>query len=419
MAGLRDVLLLQKREIEEQKKHRYIPRDAILKEKDKSIIKAVTGPRRAGKSSFVVHELSETPWGYINFDDEKLVDVKDYDELIEGMKTVYGNPRTLFLDEVQNLEKWELFVNRLQRQGFNVIVSGSNANLLSRELATHLTGRHLSTSIFPLSFREFLRFFGTASEMTEAEIKEKFNQYITNGGYPEPLVKNLNYKDYLSTLFDSVVYKDVVKRYRIRNPASFEDLATYVISNTANAYSYNTLARVTKVKSVNTVEKYLSYLEEAYLIFRVNRFSFKLRHQIKSDKKIYCIDNGLSTAKAIRATDAQGKALENVAAIQLWKNDGKNLFYYKSRQGGYEVDFVVRKGPAVSQLIQVCLDLENPETKSREFRALCTASQELECNNLLVLTGDYESKERFEWFGTKKTIQCIPAWKYLLNAHTH
>ena len=139
-----------------------------MKEKDKDIIKAVIGPRRAGKSSFVIHELSGSgSWGYINFDDENLVDLEDYNELIENMKSVYGNPKILFLDEIQNLKKWELFVNRLQRQGFNIIVSGSNANLLSQELATHLTGRHLTTNVFPLSFKEFLSFFGKREDMTE------------------------------------------------------------------------------------------------------------------------------------------------------------------------------------------------------------------------------------------------------------
>jgi len=416
MVNVRDVLLLQKREVEEKKKELYIKRYAVLKEKDKDIIKAVIGPRRAGKSSFVIHELSGSgSWGYINFDDENLVDLEDYNELIENMKSVYGNPKILFLDEIQNLKKWELFVNRLQRQGFNIIVSGSNANLLSQELATHLTGRHLTTNVFPLSFKEFLSFFGKREDMTEAEIKERFRQYAEEGGYPEPLVKNMNRKDYLSTLFDAVIYKDIVKRYRIRAPAAFEDLAVYAISNATNSYSYNTLAEVTKVRSASTVEKYLKYLEESFLLFRTNRFSFKLKRQMKSEKKIYCIDNGLITARGFRVSDSTGSLYENIAAVHLWKKFGENLFYYKSRQGGYEVDFVVRRNQSVEQLIQASFNLDKPETKLREFRALAAASKELDCDNLIALTGDRESEEWFEWFGVKRKIKCVPLWKWLLD----
>ncbi len=416
MVSLRDVLILQKREINEFLAQKYIEREAVLKEKDKNIVKAIIGPRRAGKSSFVAHQLGGLePFGYVNFDDERLVDLKNYDELVLAVKSVYGNPKILFLDEIQNAQKWELFVNRLSRQGFNIVVSGSNANLLSRELATHLTGRHLQTRLFPLSFKEYLSFFGMPSEMTEAEKKEKFIQYLEQGGYPEPLIKGIEHREYLTALFDAVIYKDIVKRYKIRNPYSFENLALYVISNAASAYSYNTLAAMTKVKSPSTVEKYLAYLEEAFLIFRVNRFSFKLKRQVNSDKKIYCIDNGLANAKGFQVFDNQGNQHENVAAVELWKTHANNLFYYKSQQGGYEVDFVIRKGYTVDQLIQVCFSLEKPETRSREFRALAAASRDLKCDNLVVLTGDYESTESFEWFGTKKTIKCIPLWKWLLN----
>src|SRR3989338_6659437 len=193
MFNVRDVLLLQKREVEEKKKELYIKRYAVLKEKNKNIIKAVIGPRRAGKSSFVIHELSGSgSWGYINFDDENLVDLEDYNELIENMKSVYGNPKILFLDEIQNLKKWELFVNRLQRQGFNIIVSGSNANLLSQELATHLTGRHLTLELFPFSFNEFIRYHGfeiknvdLLSTKERGFLKKRFEEYALTGGFPE------------------------------------------------------------------------------------------------------------------------------------------------------------------------------------------------------------------------------------------
>ncbi len=413
MINVKDRIIVQKREMEGKRKEPYIERSQALKGTGKNIVSVIMGPRRAGKSTFAFHELLKgDPFGYVNFDDEKLVDLEDYDDLIEKMNAVYNNPKTLFLDEIQNLKNWELFVNRLQRQGFNLVISGSNANILSKELATHLTGRHLTTTILPLSFSEFLR---ASEELTEAEIKAKFDVYLERGGYPEPLVKNLDYKDYLSTLFDSVIYKDIVKRFRIRNAPAFENLALYVVSHASNAYSYNTLAELTKVKSPNTVEKYLAYLEEAFLIFRINRFSPKMKSQIKADKKIYCIDNGLIFAKGFRIFDRPSEWHENAAAVHLWKKHGKNLFYYKSQQGNYEVDFVIREGTKITQLIQISYDLKDQNTRTREFRALVTASKDLECDNLLVLTHDYEAEETFEWFGEKRKIKCFPLWKWLLK----
>lgn len=441
MVNVKDRLIVQKREIEERGKEPYIERDMSLKGPGKNIINVIMGPRRAGKSTFAFHELLKRgPFGYVNFDDEKLIELEDYDDLIEKMNVVYNNPKTLFLDEIQNLKNWELFVNRLQRQGFDLVISGSNANILSKELATYLTGRHLTTTILPLSFSEFLEFFkekfvkgdileGGIEEggqirtpivsitkglqLTEAEIKAKFDVYLEWGGYPEPLVKNLDHKDYLSSLFDSVIYKDIVKRFKVRNPSAFENLALYVISHASNAYSYNTLAELTKVKSPNTVEKYLAYLEEAFLIFRISRFSLKMKSQIKSDKKIYCIDNGLLSAKGFRIFDTPSEWHENVAAVHLWKKHGKNLFYYKSQQGNYEIDFAVREGTKITQLIQISYDLNDQNTRTREFRALVTASKDLGCDNLLVLTHDYEAEETFEWFGEKRKIKCVPLWKWL------
>ncbi len=412
MASLKDRLMVQKREIEARRKEPYIERDQTLKGMEKNVINVIMGPRRSGKSTFAIHELlKKDHFGYVNFDDEELIELEDYDELIEKMSVVYSSPKTLFFDEIQNLKNWELLVNRLQRQGFNLVVSGSNANILSMEMATHLTGRHVSTTILPLSFSEFLKAFG---EITEAETKAKFDLYLEWGGYPEPLAKKMDYKDYLSTLFDSVIYKDIVKRFKIRNPSAFENLALYVISHASNAYSYNSLAELTKVKSPNTVEKYLAYLEEAFLIFRINRFSPKIKSQIKSDKKLYCIDNGLISAKGFRIFDRPSELYENVAAVHLWKKYGKSLFYYKSQQGGYEVDFVVREGTKITQLIQVAYELDSQKTQEREFRALVTASNDLRCENLVVLTNDYEVEKTFEWFGQKRKIKCIPLWKWLV-----
>ena len=251
---LRDVLLLQKRELERRIGEEYVDREARLKEITSGIIKVIVGPRRAGKSFFALHELGRAgSFGYVNFDDEKLVEVKDYDEIMAAVNSVYGSPKFLLFDEIQNLDRWELFVNRLQRQGHNLIITGSNSRLLSRELSTHLTGRHNQVNIFPFSFREIIK--KDKKDLTENEVKERLHHYLTYGGYPEPKIKKLDYDNYLSTLFDSVIYKDIVKRYRIRSVQAMEDLALYLLSNISKEFSYSTLTKITRCKSVQTVEK--------------------------------------------------------------------------------------------------------------------------------------------------------------------
>ena len=413
---IKDIIILQKRELEKKLKELYIPREAEIKEIQSDLIKVIIGPRRAGKSLFSMHSLSRQPnFGYVNFDDEKLIDVTDYNEIICAVDDVYNKPKYLLLDEIQNLAKWELFVNRLQRQGYKLIITGSNSRLLSSELATHLTGRYSSVLLFTFSPKEFLKF--NRQKATEVEIKAHLNSYLELGGYPEPLVKKLNYKEYLSTLLDSIRYKDIVKRFKIRSAQGVEDLASYLVSNVAKDYSYNTLMQVTKCKSVHTVEKYLGYLEESFVLFRLNRFSFKLKVQVKSPKKIYCFDNGFISAKAFKISSDIGRIYENTVAIKLKKLELErkiSIFYWKNQQQ-QEVDFVIKKDTRVQQLIQVCFRITDSVVKRREVRALLLASKELKCRNLLVITTDCEEEIEEEWFGIKRTIKFIPLWKWLLK----
>nr|MCK4930146.1 ATP-binding protein [Nanoarchaeota archaeon] len=315
---IRDILIRQKRELENKYNEKYIERDVDTKKFDNDLIKVIIGPRRAGKSFLATHILQKAKkFAYVNFDDEKLVEIKNYDDIINELNSLYNKPEYLFFDEIQNLQKWELFVNRLQRQGYNLVITGSNSKLLSHELATHLTGRHLVINIFPFSFKEYLR--TETKELTKAEIKNKLSSYLTYGGYPEPLIKSLDYKDYLSTLFDSIIYKDVVKRFKIRFVSAIEELAQQLITNTAKEFSYNQLVKTTKCKSVYTAQKYLDYLEEAFMFFKISRFSYKVKEQIASNKKVYCIDNGFIHAKAFKLSPDLGKLYENAVAIKLKK----------------------------------------------------------------------------------------------------
>lgn len=418
MTKIRDILLAQQRELGQFSQRQYVTRCIDLSGLDKDIIKVITGPRRAGKSFFTVHQLKKNgPFGYVNFDDETLVEAEDYNDIIEGVNSLYNNPKLLFLDEIQNLPRWELFVNRLQRQGFNLVLTGSNSNLLSSELATHLTGRYMSTLVFPFSFKEFLSYFGDEGNLTTSEIKMKLHDYLHSGGYPEPLVKALDFNEYLRTLHDSIIFKDIVKRHNIKSPRPMADLSRYLISNSGSFLSYRNLAKLTGLKSTHTIGKYLDHFEEAFLFFRLNAFSVKYKEKVKSNKKIYAIDNGFITSKAFSFTANIGVLYENMAAVALKKrelNGELEFYYYKSPQG-YEIDFVVKQGLEITRLIQVCYDVTDEKTRSREVRALLHGVKDLGCKNLTIITADYEKEEMVEWYGIKGRVEFIPLWKWLLE----
>ncbi|MEI6262749.1 MAG: ATP-binding protein [Deltaproteobacteria bacterium] len=412
---LRDIVLVQKRELENRFEEMYVERKISLPlELGNDLIHLITGPRRAGKSFYAVRLIQQTAaYGYVNFDDERLTVIKDYDEIIGAVNAVYDNPRYLLFDEIQNLPRWEFFVNRLQRQGLRLLITGSNANLLSSELATHLTGRHTSIVLFPFSFAEYLKTSG--GEKTEIEKMAALDIYVEQGGYPEPLLKKIDRHNYLHTLLQSTIYKDIVKRYRIRSVQGIEDLAMYLMSNIAREYSYNALAGVTRCRSVHTIDKYIRYLQEAYLVFSIPRFSFKVKNQVGQNKKIYCTDNGLAISTGFRFSSDRGALYENLVAVALKKEEiaGRiSLFYWKSPQNE-EVDFVVKEGLRITRLIQVCSDISNPKTLKREIRALIKASQELHCDELLLLNGRVNRTETFKWQDAEHPIRLMPLYQWL------
>jgi hypothetical protein len=411
---LRDLLLLQKREIEERLQERYVEREVNVRSFSRDLVNVIVGPRRAGKSFFAVHAVRELGrFGYVNFDDERLVGLEDYDELLAAMDSVYGKPKQLLLDEVQNLPRWELFVNRLQRQGRRLTITGSNAHLLSSELATHLTGRHTQIVILPFSFGEYLR--SLERELTGPEKLEALRRFVGTGGYPEPLLKSLDRPEYLRTLLRSILYKDIVVRHRIRSPQGLEDLTTYLMSNVAREFSLNALVQVTRLRSLHSVEKYLRHLEEAFLFFPISRFSFKVREQVRSNRKIYCIDNGLAASASFRFSPDLGKLCENLVSLALWKRalEGKLELYFWKGPRQEEVDFVIKRGLRVDQLIQVSWSIDDPRTKEREVRSLLKASKELKCKELLVLTESADHEERASWFGLKGKVRFLSIWKWL------
>lgn len=411
---LRDILVLQKMELERRLAEPYIERSVRFRNLKTNLIKVVIGPRRAGKSFFVIHQLQKLgSFGYVNLDDEQLAKVENFNEILAEVDELYGSPSLLLLDEVQNFPRWELLANRLQRQGRNLFLTGSNSNLLSRELATHLTGRHTLAHVFPFSFREFLAL--EKQELTTPELKQKLLQYATYGGFPEPVLQKMDFADYVARLFDAVVFKDIVSRYKIRRVKTLQEAARILFSNVAKEFSYTALKNSVEKTSVITLQQYVSYLEEAYIFFGVPRFSFKIKEQESFNRKMYCFDNGFIFAKAFKTSPDWGRLFENLVAIELKKGEieQRHQFYYWKSARNEEVDFVIQKDRVVHQLIQVSFDVSDPDTKKREIRALLKASDELKCKNLLVLTHDFEATETAEWFGTKGTIQFLPLWKWL------
>ncbi len=411
---IRDIVLNQKRELEQRMHEKYVPREVHATAGSSDMIHVIIGPRRAGKSFFGIHQMVvDEKFGFLNLDDERLVKVQNFDEILEAIMVVYENPKLLLLDEIQNLADWELIVNRLQRHGFRLIITGSNSNLLSSELATHLTGRHLPVYIFTFTFSEYLATI--PDELTESEKKERLNNWLIHGGYPEPLMKGLNIRDYLQVLFDSILYKDIVKRYKIRQPNSLENLAVWLISNITAEFSLNSICSQVQISSVHTVKKYLHYLEESFVFFTLPLFSFKVGEQQRGNKKVYCFDNGFRQVKAFHFSDDWGKLLENAVASELYKKClyiGSKLFYWKDRDQ-QEVDFAVQSGTKVTELIQVCWDVTQPKTLDREVRSLLKASEKLKCDRLLIVNLEEEKKEEFSWFGIQREIEFIPAWKWM------
>ncbi len=246
----------------------------------------------------------------------------------------------------------------------------------------------------------------------KGKILNYLDTYLRQGGFPEVVVKNLDPKIYLETLFDAVLFRDVVKRYKVRFPQKIYDLATYLVSNVSGLFSFTKLKDTLGFRSINTVEKYLLYLEESYLFFSLNRFSFKVKEQIKAPRKIYLVDNGFILAKSFQFSKDYGKLMENLVFVEILREGyklNKELFYYNTITGK-EVDFVLRKGIKIERLIQVCFRIDDLETKKREIKSLIEASNELDCDDLLIITWDCEKEEGFK----NKKIRFVPLWKWLL-----
>lgn len=387
-----------------QQRHTKYDADELLQN---PLIKLITGPRRVGKSVFALLMLQGKNFAYLNFDDSQLLEKWDEDLAMSALDDVYPDYDFMLLDEIQNLPDWDLWVSKLYRRGKNLIITGSNANMLSSEMATVLTGRYLQIEMLPFSLEETMRWKNISPDREEqaAQAIVLADDYMRNGGYPETIPARSITKSYLSTLFDSILLKDVAQRHNVRNTTDLYNLATYLLSNFCNPISANELARELGLSSVATTKKFCNYLNEPYLFFYLPRFNNKLKLMNKAPKKVYVVDNGFVQSTAFNLSENLGRLLENQVFVELLRRGyipGQTLFYYRTRNDK-EIDFVTRKGTKVEQLIQVCYDMTSEKTRKRELDALVEAAEELHCDNLLVITNDQKNNVKLR----KKTVNVI------------
>ncbi len=417
----KEIIKEQREELKDIEKREKIIQRESLHQAEKFLVQpnvlALLGVRRCGKSIFSYLVFKNRSFGYVNFDDERLAGLKteQLNDVLAAFYELYGDIDCLVFDEIQNINGWELFINRLRRTK-KVIITGSNSNLLSGELANYLTGRYLDLILYPFSFREFLDFhqFQRAVAYTtkeKAAILKFLNQYFEFGGFPE--VKKFG-KNILSRTYNDIITKDILLRYKLKKSNELKELARYLVTNFCQEISYRKLSTVLKIKQPNTLSKWLSYLEESFLFFQVARFNFKLKEQVIAPRKIYCVDNGLVGVVAFRFSKDIGRFMENTVAVELQrKKSGDSfleIYYWKDHQQN-EVDFVIKKQMKIIQLIQVSYIRDKEEIKEREIKALLRASRELKCNNLLIITYDYEDTMKVN----NKKIQLFPLWKWLLQ----
>lgn len=359
------------------------------------MIKLITGPQRVGKSTYALLMLQGKNFAYLNFDDNLLLSNWDEELVMRTLDEVYPDYEYLLLDEVQNLKDWDVWVSKLYRRGKNLIITGSNAKMLSSEMATVLTGRYLQVEMLPFSLAETMEWKGIGNNgngTQHAEATVIADDYLRNGGYPETIDMRSITRSYLSTLFDSIIWKDVAKRHNIRNITDLNNLALYLLSNFCNPLSANDIAQELTMSSVTTIRKFMDYLHEPYLFYYLPRFNNKLKLMKKAAIKVYVIDNGFVTSKAFNISENLGRLLENEVFVELLRQGFQtesSLFYYRSRNDR-EVDFVTRHGAHIHQLIQVCYDMSSPKTEKCEVTSLIECGEELKCDNLIIVTNNDE-----------------------------
>lgn len=400
----------------------FVKRDAyeaLLKYAQLSEIVVITGLRRVGKSTLLQQlrkESSESDF-FINFDDDRLLhfELEDFQTLLESFIELYGVQKTFYFDEIQNIPGWERFIRRLHDQGNKIYITGSNATLFSQELGTRLTGRYFQLELYPYSFSETLRHQLPQLELSEVMTTEErglaagvFAGYYSKGGIP-PYIHSKE-KEVFHALYESVLYRDIIARYKLTNDRPIKELVYYFTSHVGKEFSYSGLAKQMGIGSATTVSDYCHYLSMSYLCFTVPRFSHSLAKQQLSNKKCYFIDHAMARMIGFRSTEDRGRLLENLVYIELRRRGGE-IYFHKEKN---ECDFLVRKNGQVTDAVQVCWELHDHNTRERELQGLQEAMLAHGLTSGTILTNSQEETLPITLESKKASIAIMPVWKWAL-----
>lgn len=394
-----------------------IPRKIEAEWLTTSEVLIITGIRRCGKSVLLQQlrdRLDEKDF-FFNFDDERLVNftVADFQALQECFFELFGEQHTYYFDEIQNIQGWEAFVRRLYNEGNKIIITGSNARMLSRELGTHLTGRYISAEIYPFSFKEYLQFKQIQptkkdlyTTMGRSILLGHFREYLDKGGFPKYLQSSS--VRYLSSLYESILFRDVMARNGLTNDKEIQELVFYLASNATQRITYTSLGKAVGIRHAETIKNYLEYIQQTYMLFQLLKYSPSVKVQMLNPKKIYFIDNAIISRIGFSVTDNTGFKLENLVFIEL-KRRGYELFYHADKK---ECDFIVRQGNRITQAYQVTVSLTDEKTRKREITGLQEAMLAYNLPEGHIITMD--EKETIQT--DSGVIHVVPVWEWMLDS---
>lgn len=417
---LETILSDQAEELELKKKQKFCRRkEEDLIDPDSPQAQVVIGVRRSGKSTLCYNALIRkgVKFAYVNFDDERLINLTatDLNDVLEVLYKINGDFNYLFIDEIQNIPEWYLFVNRLLRRQIHVIITGSNAKLLSGELATHLTGRHHTINLYPFSFSEYCEAKGidtmSMSTMAVARRRAVFDDYMRKGGFPE-LSRVRNERDYIDELVRNILQRDIEQRFKVKHVTSFEEMSQHLLNIAPAIVVDKKLKEAFGFGSQHTAKNYVGYLKQAYLLVGLHKYSPKSQQRLTAEK-VYPIDVSLMNRRSDAFSGENfGWRLETIVYLELlrrYKSQGFDIYYFSERSG--ECDFVICEGRKAVVAIQVSYDISNEKTRKREISGLLLAAKKTGCKNLLLLTDhSYEDIETEDY-----KIAVRPVFDYLLN----
>lgn len=417
MKDLLKQIILEQQEILHAQNKRYVQRYIADEWLQTSEILIISGIRRCGKSVLMQQirdRLVEKDF-FFNFDDERLANFKldDFQKLQECFVELFGEQHTYYFDEIQNIEGWERFVRRLYNAGNKIIITGSNARMLSRELGTHLTGRYIQVEIYPFSFQEYLAMNEIPvnaktlyTTIGRATMVKSFVKYMECGGFPKFLQDGS--VSYLTSLYESIIYRDILTRNGLTNEKEMQELMFYLASNATKRVTYSSLGKVVGIQHPDTIKNYLEYIQQTYLISQLFRYDPSVKKQMMSPKKIYFVDNAIIKRIGFNATENNGVFLENLVFIEL-KRRGWDVYYYADKK---ECDFIVRKGLHISDAYQVTLKMDSPQTREREIAGVREAMQAYSLSKGYILT--FEGKETIN-FDDGTIVEVVPVWEWILQ----